>query len=106
MSHPVPGHHYDEILEHLLESLPDECADALMKWREKTLDRERVEALLYSKFKGEDPERNSATLKAMINSNSERYEAVLEELKAEAEYTRVYEKLLGVKKKASLRVAM
>jgi hypothetical protein len=94
----------DEI-EKALETLPDKVADMLIKWRTATLDRERIEALLYLKFKVCDGTRTATEIKAMVNSNGERYKANLDEAVAEAEYTRLYERLLSLKKNASLRTA-
>lgn len=105
MSHPQPGHHYDENLEHQLESLPDIVAKSLLDWRVATLDREKIEALLYARFKGLNDDLKASDLKSMINADPERYQAVLNEIKAESEYQRLYEKLLGAKKLASLRTA-
>lgn len=90
-------------LEVDLERLPDLVAKALETWRRLTLDRERTEALLYIEFKGQDKERSATEIKALINAAPLRYAACLEELKAEAEHTRVLEKLLCVKKEASFR---
>lgn len=105
MSHPQPGHTYDEGIEHILEAFPDKVADALIEWRQSSLMREKEEALLYLNFKGQDTERSATEIKAMVNSSEGRYQAVLRELRAEGEYNRLYEKLLGAKKIASLRTA-
>jgi hypothetical protein len=92
-------------LEHQLEVLPDLIADELIKWRTATLEREKMEALLYLRFKGEDKDRSATEIKALIHSNNDRYNFVLEEVKAEANYDRLYERLMGVKKLADLRTA-
>ena len=91
-------------LENDLETLPDEVATALQLWRISTLDRERTEAILHARFKAEE-ERTATEVKALINASPERYQAVLNEIKAESEYTRLYERLMGAKKLASLRTA-
>jgi len=106
MSHPIPAHHYDENLEMALENLPDLIADSLEKWRTATLDREKTEALLHARFKGEDPDRKANDIKCLINTSDERYQACLKEIKAEAEYQRRYEKLMGIKRLVSLRTAI
>lgn len=80
-------------------------ADALEKWRTGTLDREKTEALLYIQYKGEDKDRTATEIKALINSNMDRYQAVLSELKCEAMYERLYERLLSQKKLCDLRTA-
>lgn len=105
MSHPIPGHHYDDDLEHALESLPDQIAAALHEWRLATLNRQKVEALLYAKFKGEDKERLATEIKHLIHADGGRYEAVLEEVKAESNYTRLLEKHLSNKKRIGYRTA-
>lgn len=94
----------DNIEETLLD-LPDQVAAALMSWRIATLDREKVEALLFASIKGQDPAKSATEIKSTIQANGERYTAVLNEIKAEANYTRLYEQLLSAKKRASLRTA-
>jgi secreted Zn-dependent insulinase-like peptidase len=92
-------------IDNALETLPDLVAEELMKWRIATLEREKVEALLYARFKGEDKERTATEIKALIHANGMRYAAVLEEIKSEAGYERIYEKLMSSKKRADLRNA-
>lgn len=93
-------------LEEELESLPDQVAAFLEVWRLKTLEREKTEALLYVQFKGEDKERSATEIRALINASEGRYRAVLDELKSEAQYQKVYERLMAKKLVARLRVAM
>ena len=95
----------DQDTEAILLNFPDLVADALIKWREATLAREKTEALLYLSFKGQDTDRSATEIKAMINSSESRFKDVLTEIQAEGEYNRLYEKLLGAKKIASLRTA-
>jgi hypothetical protein len=92
-------------LESQLENLPDFVANALEKWRTKTLDRDQTEALLYLRFKGEDTGRTATEIKAMVNADDTLYAAALEELKAESNYIRLYERLMALKKRADLRTA-
>lgn len=87
-----------------LETLPYEVAAALMAWRIATLDRERIESLLHARLRVDD-DLTMADIKSAINGDPERYEAVLNEIKAEAAYNRLYERLLSAKKLASLRTA-
>jgi hypothetical protein len=94
-----------ENLEEILSELPEIVADKLQDWRMKTLERERVEAILYLKFKGDGEKRTQDELKAMVKEDGGRYQAVLNEIKAESAYNLVYERLLCAKKKASLRTA-
>lgn len=98
----VPG---NMDIEGDLEKLPDQVAEALQLWRVATLNREKLEAVLYAGFKGNDPQRTATEIKACINASESRYNSVLEEIKCETEYTRLYEKLLSAKKRASLRTA-
>ncbi len=92
-------------LEKDLEELPERVATALLEWRMKTLERERTDALLYAQFKGQDKGFTATDIKAMINGDQSHYNAVLEEIKAESNYKRIDETLMGKKKLASLRTA-
>jgi len=92
-------------LEKSLSELPDKVADNLLKWRKATLEREKEEALLYIGFKGIDTKRTATEIKALINSSDSRYQSVMKEIMAEAEYNRLNEKLLAAKKSATLRTA-
>jgi citrate lyase beta subunit len=92
-------------LEEALGQLPEEVAQALENWRTATLMREKMEALLYARYKGQDTKRTATDVKALVNADSDRYNAVLAEIKAESAYIRVYERLLAKKKMASLRSA-
>lgn len=99
-----PGHQNHGIEENLGE-LPDQVADALERWRLSSLEREKLEALLYLRFKGGEGKKTSDEIKAMVRSDGERYTACLTELKAEANHQRLYERLLSFKRLASLRTA-
>jgi hypothetical protein len=92
-------------IEKSLEELPDQIASALEWWRKATLDREKCEALLYLREKGLDKERSATEIKALVHSDDLRYSRVLDEIKAEAEYNRLYESLMAAKKRADLRTA-
>lgn len=92
-------------LEEQLEKLPDIVADSLVVWREITLQREKMEALLYLSVKAQSPDDSATQIKAKINSSDERFQAVLKEIKAEGNYKRLEERLLCAKKLASLRTA-
>ena len=92
-------------LDAALDKLPDDVADALETWRIATLDREKCEALLFAAIKGTNDKMTAAEIKARINSDGNRYAAVLEEIKAESAYQRLSERLMAVKKRASLRTA-
>ena len=90
-------------VEKALDELPDQVAEALTNWRIATLNREKFEALLYSRFKGTHFGITSIEIKALINQDNERYDYVLNEIKAEADYKRLEERLMAIKKRAALR---
>lgn len=98
------GQNNYEIEQQLAEG-PDQVANALIKWRMATLDREKAEALLYARLKGEDDNRTATEIKELIRADNGRYEMVVSEIKAEAEYNRYYEKLMSAKKISALRTA-
>ena len=91
--------------ERALEELPEKVGEALMAWRKATLNRERVEALALLRFKAEDRERPATEIKALVHSDAERYQSVLDEIVAEGLYTKLLETLLSAKKIASIRTA-
>lgn len=92
-------------LEKELNDLPDKVATAQENWGLKKLEREKIEALLHIAFKGSNEKFTVADIKAAINSDKDRYQAMIEEIKAEAQYNRLYEQLMSIKKLASLRTA-
>lgn len=92
-------------LEEQLETLPEIVGQALLQWRKSTLDRERLEASLYLKFKVEYPNSTATEIRAMVNANDERYSAVLTEASFESQYTIKLETLMAAKKLSSLRTA-
>lgn len=92
----------NERLQKLLEQGPEAVSKALSNWRIKTLEREKLEAILYTTFKGNGEKRTSDEIKALIRQDNARYHAMLEEIEAETEYTRVNEKHLSNKKIAAL----
>lgn len=92
-------------LEKALSELPDQVAASLQEWRVATLTRQKVDALLYAKFKLNDEKRTATDLKYLVSADEDHFKATLEEIEKESAYTRVYERLLSIKKAASLRVA-
>jgi hypothetical protein len=92
-------------LEDKLGSLPDAVATALLKWRKCTLERERVEAVLYLQYRAGIEKRTTDEIKALVRQDGGRYQAVLDEAIAESDYTRIHEGLLAAKKEASMRTA-
>ena len=92
-------------LEQELEEGPERVSKALLNWRKASLEREKKEALLYLKFKGEDGKKTVNEIGALVDSCDERYDLKLLEAVCEAEYHRVLEKLLAAKKLADLRTA-
>lgn len=95
----------ESALEEHLHNLPDKVAAAKEKWSTKSLDRKMLEGQLYSSFKAENPDATNNDLKYMLLSSMARYSAELEEIKAEAEYIRLNEKLMAIKKEMSMRTA-
>ena len=100
----VPGSRNAD-LEKSLEELPDKVADALLAWRRTTLEREKLEAILFLRFKGGEFKRTGSEIEAMVQSDGGRFEACLNEAKAESDYRRLDERLMSWKKLASLRTA-
>lgn len=98
-----PGSNNSDI-EAVLESGPEETAQALLNWRKSTLEREKIEAELYIEFKS-GGDRTATEIRALINKSQRRYEAVLEEITFESVYNAKNETLLSAKKLASLRTA-
>lgn len=92
-------------LETELERLPDKVAAALQSWRIATLEREKTDALLHARFKGQREGLTATDLKALINADPGHYQAVLDEIRTESEYKRLDEVLMAKKKLASLRTA-
>lgn len=92
-------------LERQLEELPDLVSDAQVNWGIKKLEREKIEALLHMKCRADSFKYTVGDIKAIINSDDKRYMAMFEEIKAEAQYNRLYEKLMSAKKLAQLRTA-
>lgn len=92
-------------VENDLETLPDEVATALLAWRRSTLEREKTEALIYLRLKGENPDRTVGELKALVDSHDVRYSVRLKEAEEESGYQRLYERLLAAKRLANLRTA-
>ena len=92
-------------MEQALSNLPDQVADALLKWRMATLEREKTDAKLYLSFKVGGGKRTGDDLKAMVRDDDEHFRTVLEEAKAESNFVRLNERLLAWKKLASMRAA-
>lgn len=92
-------------IEETLTALPDKVADALEVWEIATLDREKIDALLFAMIKGRDEKKSATEIKMEIQGHPEHYQSVLHEIKAHAQYTRLYEQLLAGKRRASLRTA-
>lgn len=104
MGYQFENHSNSQIAD-ALEKLPDQVADSLLSWRRATLEREKLEAILFLRFKGGEFKRTGSEIEAMVQSDGGRFEACLNEAKAESEYNRLNERLLSFKKLASLRVA-
>lgn len=100
----IPGAQNAQI-EKDLENLPDLVSESLLKWRKETLEREKVEALLYLSFKNDGGSKTVREIEALVESDNRRYEARLKESVAESDYERLYERLMSSKKLADLRTA-
>lgn len=103
MDNPLSGERAK--LQADLETLPDQIGSFLLEWRRRTLEREKKEALLNLKFKGEDPSRTATEIKAMVHADDERFKVCLDEARAEAQYTKAYETLMAAKRLAGIREA-
>ncbi len=99
-----PGHHNAQIETDLSEG-PDLVATALLKWRRATLEREKIEGVLYAKLKAGEEKRTSEEIKALVRADGGRYAATLIEIQAESDYVRLNERLMAAKKMAGLRTA-
>lgn len=92
-----------------LEKLPDEVADALLVWRKATAERERVEGYAHLKLKAEasafGDRLTVKDLKAKVLQDVEVSNAILAEIMAETTHMRLYERLMALKKTATIRGA-
>jgi len=102
---PPNVHSNNGDLENSLESLPEEVASALVAWRTASLEREKFEALIYLREKGQDQKKTAEEIKAIVRADESRYAYVLAEIKSEGRYNFLYEKLMSVKRLAGLRTA-
>jgi hypothetical protein len=94
-----------DIIE-ILGTYPDKVADALEKWKRATLERKRVGSKLYLELKAKSAGGEKITVKElemMVESNQTHYELCLEEIMAESDHMKLYEKLMAAKKMASIR---
>ena len=98
------GERLMENIEELLSELPEKVAIALQVWRLRTLERKRIEAVLYLRHKGEDPKMTKDEINAHIELDAERHQKMLEEIMAETKYKELSDEQMAVKKKASIRV--
>lgn len=94
-------------IEEDLASLPDRVADALGKWRFRTAAKKREYARLFLTFKAKNAEREitNAELKFLVTNDQGYYQICLDEIMEESRYFRLYERLMCVKRAASMRSA-
>lgn len=92
-------------IESSLEELPDLIHTDEIKWKKSKLDREHLWGELYLKYKNEAEKRTVPEIEAMIHTNMEYYKASLSEAVSEADYHRLYERLMCQKKLCDLRKA-
>lgn len=97
----------DPEIEKVLATFPDLVADAEKDWKVARLERERLEAMAYFRLKAEAAsEKVTETwLQNKVRIDPVVHQAKLDEIVAEANYNRLYEKLMSAKKMASLRAA-
>lgn len=102
MEHPLSD---AEIVE-ILGTYPDKTAEALKRWKEATLERKRIAAKVYLEIKAKSAGGEKLTVKEiemMVEQNTDHYKACLEEILAESEHMKLYEKLMSAKKMANIR---
>jgi hypothetical protein len=92
-------------LEEALATLPDRVADALLIWRTATAAKKKLVGDLFVKMKSVHSDMSSTEIKTRISASKELFEAEMKEVSAEAEHTRLNERLMAAKKLASLRTA-
>lgn len=94
-------------LEHDLADLPDQVADALAAWKRKEAELKHERARLYlslkAKMAGTQPTQGD--LRAMVDGDAGIYLKTLDCVTAESEYTRLMERLMSLKRLASMRAA-
>lgn len=91
-------------IEELLSELPEKVSLALKEWRIKTIEKKRIEAVLYLKYKLEIPGITKDGINAHTELNPEHHEKVVEEINAEVKYKELSDEQMAVKKKAGLRI--
>lgn len=92
-------------IETILDNYPEAVAKAKAQWQKAGLDREKVEAGLFIRYRLENPQSTATEIKALINNSNDRYEAVLQEISFEMAYNALYETLMAAKVDAKLRTA-
>lgn len=92
-------------MEESLNQLPDLVADSLLEWRKATIDRQKILAVTYLKFRGELEKRTVSEIEAMVDKDDACYKAKLDEAVKEAEHTRLLERLYAVKRTLAARAA-
>lgn len=95
----------NEDLERSLLELPDDVALAKRKWSEASLHRKEIEAEWFLHFKGSLEKATVKEIECRAQLEKEVHDSSMEELIAESEYIRLYEKLLSDKTIAKLRTA-
>jgi hypothetical protein len=98
----------DAQISGILDRYPDLVAEAQRKFKTATLERERLEAKTYLRLKAQAVGGEKLTvedLKSKVRSDDECYKANLEEIMFEADWTKLYEKLLAAKTMAKMRSA-
>lgn len=94
-----------EIVE-VLGKYPDLSAEALKRWKIATLERKRVASKIYLEAKAKAAGSDKITVKElemMVERDDDHYKACLEEILAESDHMKLYEKLMSAKKMANIR---
>jgi hypothetical protein len=90
----------------VMDTYPDLVADALAAWKKAGIEKDRIFARAYLELKARSVGLGKVTvseLESNVRALDEHYKAALDEVIAESEYVRVYEKLMSAKKQASMR---
>lgn len=97
----------NEQINDMMVELPDKVAEAEVEFKRIRLERERIEALAYFRLKAElaHEKVTEKWLENKVRVDDEVHQAKLDEIVSEGEYNRLYEKLMSIKKVASLRTA-
>jgi hypothetical protein len=89
----------------ILSTYPDKVADAFQAFKEAEADVRRERGRSYLRIKAKNPNFKQDHLRALVEDDDAVYKAQMAAIAKEAEYSRLYEKLLSAKKLSALRSA-